>query len=208
LQETTKLLTEHSLYDGHPKFLGYITSSPSPIGVLGDFLASAVNPNVGAWSLAQIATEIELQSIRWIAQMIGYPRDSGGILVSGGNEANFVCFLAARRTKVDWDVRTAGMHERKRLLVYASSETHTWIQKAADLFGLGTDSIRWISTDDEMKMNISELERRLNEDLQTKDDGIPFLVVGTAGSTGTGAVDPLGQISSICRKYNLWFHVD
>ena len=122
LQQMTKLLFEHSLFNGHPRFFGYITSSPAPIGMLGDFLASALNPNVGSFVLAPAATEIESQTVRWIAQLIGYPTNCGGLLVSGGNMANVVCFLAARRAK-------AGH-------VYASAETHTWIQKAADLSGI------------------------------------------------------------------------
>ena len=94
------------------------------------------------------ATEIEAQTVRWIAELIGYPTDCGGLLVSGGNMANLVCFLAARAAKADWDVRAHGLAgDGRRLRVYASAETHTWIQKAADLAGLGTDAIRWIPTD-------------------------------------------------------------
>ena len=101
LAETTESLFEHSLFNSHPRFFGYITSGPAPIGVLGDFLASAVNPNVGAYKLAPLATEIEAQTVRWLAELIGYPTNCGGLLVSGGNMANFVGFLAARRAKAD-----------------------------------------------------------------------------------------------------------
>ncbi|HEY1909716.1 MAG TPA: pyridoxal-dependent decarboxylase, partial [Vicinamibacterales bacterium] len=104
LEDTARLLFEHSLFNGHPRFFGYITASPAPIGILGDFLASALNPNVGAWTLSPAATEIEAQTVRWIAELIGYPADCGGLLVSGGNMANFVCFLAARAAKAGWDV--------------------------------------------------------------------------------------------------------
>ena len=94
------------------------------------------------------------QTVRWIAELIGFPASCGGLLVSGGNMANFVCFLAARAAKAPWDVRTEGLSRQERqLLVYASTETHTWIQKAADLFGLGTDAIRWIAADDEQRMD-------------------------------------------------------
>ena len=91
-----QLLFDHSLFNGHPRFFGYVTAPPAPIGILGDFLAAAVNPNVGAWMLSPAATEIESQTVRWIAELIGYPVDCGGLLVSGGNMANFVCVLAAR----------------------------------------------------------------------------------------------------------------
>src|SRR5947207_9859955 len=90
LEQTAQLLFDHSLFNGHPRFFGYITAPPAPIGILGDFLAAAVNPNVGAWTLSPAATEIESQTVRWIAQLIGYPIDCGGLLVSGGNMANFV----------------------------------------------------------------------------------------------------------------------
>ena len=90
LKETTNLLFDHSLFNGHPRFFGYITSSPAPIGILGDFLASAINPNTGGWMLSPLATEIERQSVAWIAELLGYPTDCGGLLVSGGNMANMV----------------------------------------------------------------------------------------------------------------------
>src|SRR5438552_4184131 len=163
LTNAANLLFEHSLFNGHPRFLGYITSSAAPIGVLGDFLAAAVNANCGSWTLAPMATEIEAQTVRWIAEFIGYPATRGGLLVSGGNMANFVCFLAARTAKAGWDVRKAGLSgapsTAPRLIAYASSETHTWIQKAADLFGLGTDAIRWISVDQHQRMKTDELRR-------------------------------------------------
>src|SRR5438046_70640 len=105
LNDATELLFKHSLFNGHPRFFGYITSSPAPIGALGDFLAAAVNQNMGAWKLSPMATEIEAQSVRWIAELIGFPIDCGGLLVSGGNMANFVCLAAARAAKAGWDVR-------------------------------------------------------------------------------------------------------
>jgi aromatic-L-amino-acid/L-tryptophan decarboxylase len=207
LNNAANLLFEHSLFNGHPRFFGYITSSAAPIGALGDLLASAVNPNVGSWTLAPIATEIEAQTVRWIAELIGYSPDAGGLLVSGGNMANFVCFLAARTAKAGADIRKQGVnHDSQRLVMYASAETHTWIQKAADLFGLGTDSIRWIPVDANQRMNVDALRRQVELDRQAGDK--PFLVVGTAGTVSTGAVDPLRAIGAICREFDLWFHVD
>jgi glutamate/tyrosine decarboxylase-like PLP-dependent enzyme len=206
LTEAAQLLFRHSLFNGHPRFFGYITSSPAPIGALADLLASAVNQNVGSWRLAPIATEIETQTVRWLADLIGFPTDAGGILVSGGNMANFVCFLAARTAKIA-GVRTAGLRSAPTsLYVYASAETHTWIQKAADLFGLGTDAIRWIPTDGEQRMDPVALEAQIADD--TRAGGLPFLVVGTAGAVGTGAVDPLAEIARVCRRHDVWLHVD
>jgi aromatic-L-amino-acid/L-tryptophan decarboxylase len=207
LAEAYDLLIEHSLFNGHPRFLGYITSSPAPIGMLGDFLAAAVNQNCGSWTLAPMATEIELQTVRWIAEFIGFPTDSGGVLVSGGNMANFVCFLAARTAMAGPDVRKRGLHgAAPRLVAYASSETHTWIQKAADLFGLGTDAIRWIPVDRSQRMDVDELRRQITADKSRGEQ--PFIVVGTAGSVSTGAVDPLQDIGALCRELGVWFHVD
>ena len=208
LATTASLLFDHSLFNGHPRFFGYITSSPAPIGVLGDLLACAVNQNCGSWTLSPMATEIEAQTVRWIADFIGFPGPlAGGLLVSGGNMANFVCFLAARTAKAGWDVRE-DRHERQppRLMAYASAETHTWIQKAADLFGFGTDAIRWIPVDRHQRMNTADLRRQIAADRDRGDQ--PFLVVGTAGSVSTGAVDPLPEIAAICREQDVWFHVD
>jgi aromatic-L-amino-acid/L-tryptophan decarboxylase len=208
INEATELLFEHSVFNGHPRFMGFITSSGAPIGALGELLAAAVNPNVGASLLAPMATEIEAQTVRWITEIIGYPPNCGGLLVSGGNMANFVCFLAARKAKAGWDVRTCGMsaENSRRLLVYTSSETHTWVQKAADMFGLGTDSIRWIPVDEELRMDTTVLRKQIQEDSEAGH--LPFLVIGTAGTVSTGAVDPLPELSAICREYELWFHVD
>ena len=208
LETTAQLLFDHSLFNGHPRFFGYVTAPPAPIGILGDFLAAAVNSNVGAWMLSPAATEIESQTVRWIAELIGYPVDCGGLLVSGGNMANFVCFLAARAAKADWNVREEGItgDSRRRLRVYGSMETHTWIQKAADLAGLGTASIRWIPTDADLRMDVAALRRQIDSDTAAGD--IPFIVVGTAGTVSTGAVDPLPEIAALCKTLNIWFHVD
>src|SRR5215467_14580442 len=208
LEQTAQLLFAHSLLNGHPRFFGYITAPPAPIGILGDFLAAAVNPNVGAWTLSPAATEIESQTVQWIASLIGYPANCGGLLLSGGNMANFVCFLAARAAKAGWDVRKYGVSEdsARRLRVYGSIETHTWIQKAADMSGLGTASIRWIGTDDKLRMDVASLRQQIEADTAAGD--VPCLVVGTAGSVSTGAVDHLPEISALCKEYGVWFHVD
>ena len=208
LKEVSTLLFENSLFNGHPRFWGYISSSAAPIGALGDFLASSVNPNVGSFQLSPVATEIETQTIRWIAELIGYPAGAGGILVSGGNMANFVCFVAARKAMIKWNVRERGVASRTatRFCIYTSAETHTWIQKAADLFGLGTDSIRWIPTDKNLRMDPRVLRDQIRKDRARGEQ--PMMVVGTAGSVGTGSIDPLHELAQICRAHKLWFHVD
>ena len=205
LKEAAKMLFEHSLFNGHPRFFGYISSSPAPIGILGDFLASAINPNVGAWVLSPLATEIERQSVAWIAELIGYPTDCGGLLVSGGNMANMVGLWAAR-TAARPDIRAVGAREGVQMRAYVSEETHTWIQKASDLSGLGTDAVRWISTDDDLRMDVGALREQIRDDRAIGDQ--PFMVVGTGGSVSTGLVDPLPEIAAVCREEDLWFHVD
>ena len=206
LEGTARLLFEHSLFNAHPRFFGYITASPAPIGILAELLAAALNPNVGAWILSPAATEIESQTVRWIAELAGYPSDCGGLLVSGGNMANMVCFMAARAAKAGPDVRTAGVAGGPRLGIYASAETHTWIHKAADLAGLGTSAIRWIPVDRELRMDVAALGRQMKDDAAA--GYLPCLVVGTGGSVSTGAVDPLPAIAALCREHGAWFHVD
>ena len=208
LADVAPRLFDHSLFNAHPRFFGYITAPPAPIGILGDFLASALNPNVGAWRLSPAATELELQTIRWIAQLIGYPEECGGLLVSGGNQANIVCLLAARAAGAGWDVRKHGMGagDRRSLVAYASAETHTWIQKGADIAGLGTDAIRWIPTDERLRIDLGQLTQAIDKDVA--DGHTPFLVVGTGGSVSTGVVDPLPELAALCRERGIWLHVD
>ncbi|MCG6923788.1 MAG: aspartate aminotransferase family protein, partial [Acidobacteria bacterium] len=207
LAETAPLVFDHSAFNGHPRFFGYITSSAAPIGALADLLAASVNPNVGAWPLSPVASEIEAQSVRWIAELLAMPAGTEGLLVSGGNMANFACFLAARRARGGEALREEGLpRDSGRLLVYASTETHTWIQKAADLFGHGTECIRWVPVRPDLTMDVEALLGRLDED--RAEGHRPFLLVGNAGTVSTGAVDPLPRLAAIARENDLWFHVD
>ena len=200
------LLFDHSLFNGHPKFFGYITSSAAPIGALADLLAASVNPNVGANILSPMATEIEKQTIKWLAEFIGVPPSYGGVLVSGGNMANFTGFLAGRTVKAPKAIKENGMIGTNRLMIYCSQTTHTWIEKAAVLFGFGTGSVRWIPATEKNKMDLSILQDKIEEDIRRGHK--PLIVVGTAGDVSTGAVDDLQGISRICKKHDLWFHVD
>jgi glutamate/tyrosine decarboxylase-like PLP-dependent enzyme len=208
LTDTARRLFDSSLFNAHPRFFGYITAAPAPIGILADFLASALNPNVGSWTLAPAATEIEAQTVRWIAELIGFPAGGGGLLVSGGNMANIVCLVAARAAAAPWDIRAEGIsggHGRE-LIAYTSAETHTWIQKAADICGLGTNAIRWIETNAALQMDVAALRQAI--DVDAAAGRLPFLVVGTAGSVSTGVADPLPEIAALCREKGIWFHVD
>jgi glutamate/tyrosine decarboxylase-like PLP-dependent enzyme len=205
--KTLELLFDHSLFNGHPKFFGYITSSPAPVGALADMLAASVNPNVGANILSPMATEIEKQTVQWLAEFIGVSPSYGGLLVSGGNMANFTAFLTARTVKAPATIKENGIENNvQKLTVYCAATTHTWIEKAAVLFGLGTKAIRWISTDDQNKINIAALEQTITNDLQNGCH--PLMVIGNAGDVSTGAIDDLKSIAAVCKKYDLWFHID
>ncbi len=207
VSRASDLLFNHSLLNGHPKFLGYITSSPTPIGALADLLAATVNPNVGANILSPMATAIEKQTVKWLAEFIGVSPNYGGILVSGGNMANFTAFLAARTAKAPQGLKEDGLANTPgEMVLYCSKTTHTWIEKAAVLFGHGSKSIRWIATDSDNKINIEILASTIEDDL--KNGKKPFMVVGTAGDVSTGVVDNLSAIAGICKTYDLWFHID
>ena len=207
IDEVSALLIEHSLYNGHPRFMGYITSSPAPLGSLAELVAATVNPNCGSFSLSPVGTLIEEQAVRWMAELLGLPPTSAGLLVSGGNMANMVGFWAARTARGSTTVREDGLRaEAAQLVAYCSAETHTWIQKAADLSGLGTHAIRWIPVDSTQRMRVADLEAQIVAD--TAGGLHPFLVVGTGGTVSTGAVDPLREIARVCRTHGLWFHVD
>ena len=207
LSVASELLLNHSLLNGHPKFLGYITSSAAPIGALADLLAATVNPNVGAQILSPIATEIEKQTVKWLAEFIDVAPSYGGILVSGGNIANFTSFLAAITAKAPENFKEDGLsNSSKKLLVYCSKTTHTWVEKAAILSGLGSKSIRWIQTDEDNKMDNELLEHTIKDDL--KEGHQPIMIIGTAGDVSTGVIDNLEAIATICNRYDLWFHID
>ena len=208
LDEASRLLFGHSLFNAHPRFFGYITASPAPIGMLGDLLAAAVNPNVGAWTLSPGRHRDRSADGAWIAELIGYPADCGGLLVSGGNMANFVGFLAARAAKAGWDVRERGVagEPARRSRVYASAETHTWIQKAADLLGLGTAAIRWMPHRRGLRMDVAALRRAARRGHARGRRAVPR---GRHGGLGQHGRDrSAAAIAAVCRDHGAWFHVD
>lgn len=205
LDKASQLLFDHSLFNGHPRFWGYITSSAAPLGALADMLAASVNPNVGAYILSPVATMIERQAIQWIAEMIGYNTNCGGLFVSGGNMANFCGFVTGRQA-ITKSAGASAIPVNGLQLAYCARGTHTWIDKAADLFTGGPASVRWIDTQADGRMSCALLEQQIQKDLQNNDQ--PFLVVANAGSVGSGVVDELSVVAAICKKYGLWFHVD
>ncbi|MGH7470427.1 MAG: pyridoxal phosphate-dependent decarboxylase family protein [Longimicrobiales bacterium] len=204
--ETLPRLIDTSTLNAHPRFFGYISGCPAPAGILADLVASAVNPNCGSSILSPLATEIERQTVSWLAELLAFPAQCGGILVSGGNMANMVCFMAARAAHSP-EARTGGLRSLPApLIAYASAETHTWINKAADLCGLGAESVRHVPLDGQYRMRAYALRDAIREDLAR---GLrPFIVIATAGSVSTGAIDPIEEIAEICREHGIWLHID
>lgn len=211
--EVEKLLTylrsvvfEASMYPGHPGFMAYISGSGTVPGAVSDLLAAGLNQNLGAWRLSPAATEIELQLTSWLAAQFALPETAGGMMTSGGAMATFIALKAARDNRAGLDIREKGVAGIPRLVLYASEEVHIVIGRAADMLGLGTDAVRKIPIDDRYRLRPDLLAAAIERDLA---GGLrPFAVVGSAGTVATGSIDPLEQIAEICRKYDLWFHVD
>jgi glutamate/tyrosine decarboxylase-like PLP-dependent enzyme len=192
--------------NSHPRFFGFINATADPVGITADYLAAAMNPN--CWGGDHAAVHVENEVMRWIAEIVGYPADAEGILVSGGSMANFTALAAARRAMTPGNVREEGLagEGRPRLVVYASDQVHHCVDKAVDLLGIGTRNLRKIPTDERFRVRTDLLERTIAED--RKSGLLPAVVVGNAGTVNTGAIDPLDEIADICRRESLWFHAD
>jgi aromatic-L-amino-acid/L-tryptophan decarboxylase len=192
--------------NSHPRFFGFINATADPVGSTADYLAAAMNPN--CWGGDHAAVHVENQVIRWLAALLGLPPGAEGILVSGGSMANFTALAAARRAMTPGNVREDGLsgEGRPRLVVYASDQVHHCVDKAVDLLGMGTRNLRKIETDERFRVRMDLLERSIVEDRRA---GLsPVIVVGTAGTVNTGAIDPLDALAELCRRESLWFHVD
>ena len=199
------MVFDHSALCGHPGFLAYISGSGTVPGAAADLLAAGLNPNVGGWSLSGGATELELHLMRWMAERFDLPAGAGGLMTSGGAASNFTALKAARDARAPGDVRANGI-DGLGLVLYASQEAHATIAEAADMMGMGERAVRSIPTDEAFRMRADELERAVADDLAS---GLhPFCVVATAGSTATGAIDPIPAVADICDRHGLWLHVD
>ncbi|AGC43734.1 decarboxylase, group II [Myxococcus stipitatus DSM 14675] len=202
------LLTQNAVSTAHPRFWAYIMGSPSPMGALADLLAAVVNPPVTSYPTCAITVSMEAQTVRWLARLVGFPTDCGGLFLGGGSLANLVAVRAALHARAGWDVRGEGVTggAGERLCLYASGESHTSILSAVNICGLGSRALRKVGTDRDGRMRVAELEERIQADLRAGHK--PFMVVATAGTTGTGAVDALPEIAALCERHGLWFHVD
>lgn len=203
-----ELCLANSVLVGHGRFWGYVHGAASPLGALADMLAAALNSPVTSPRTGPMSSAIEEQAVRWLAELVGFPAGCGGLFLSGGSMANLVALRAALHARVSWDVRELGMsHPRSAAIrVYATRETHSSITKALVLLGLGTRALVEVAVDAAGRMDPNDLARRVTLD---REHGLePLVVVGTAGTTSTGAVDPLPAIAAICRQQRLWLHVD
>ncbi len=199
-----QMVFEHSTLCGHPGFLAYISGAGTTPGAAADLLASALNPNVGGWVLSPAATELEFHLMRWMAERFGLPSGAGGLMTSGGATSNLTALKVARDNRAGGDVRRDGV--TTPLAIYTSREAHATIEEAGDILGLGSRAVRLIPTDEQKRMRTDLLEQAIVDDLAA---GVrPIAVAATAGTTGTGSIDPLDQVAVICHRHGLWFHVD
>ena len=189
-----------------PHYFAYVLSSGTHAGIVAELLAAALNQTVAKWHLGSAATELERVVIRWIAEFIGYPGDAGGTLVSGGSMANLTALAAARTRQSPFDVRTHGLCAGPALTVYASTATHSCLDKSVEMLGLGARQLRKVRTRDDDTIDLGELQRMIGEDRAA--GAYPICVVGNAGTVNTGAIDPLNALADLCAREGLWFHVD
>ena len=189
-----------------PRYFGQFNPTPLPIGVWADALASMLNQNGGAWRNGPTSAMIEARVIRWLCDLLNYGPQSLGTLASGGSEANLIALKCARDSIAasikDRGVRTAPGD----LVIYASEQCHFSIDRSADILGLGRESVRKIPTDDRFHISIDALKEAIGKD---REAGlVPCCIVGVAGTTSTGVIDPLESLAQIARENQCWYHVD
>lgn len=188
----------------HPRFWGWAIGTGTVMGAFAELLAASMNTNPFA---DQSATYVEKQVIDWIKEMIGFPASASGVLTSGCSAANLIGLTVARNTKAGYDLRRKGLQDISgKMVLYASEEIHSSIQKAVELLGLGSDALRLVPINDHFQIDLQELKARIQQD--RKDGYKPFCVVGAAGTINTGGVDDLNSLADICQRENLWLHVD
>ena len=189
---------------GHPGYMGLITPSPNPIGIIGDFICSALNQNIGAYSIGPSAVAMERSVVRWLTDLCGYDEKAGGNLTSGGMMANFIGLKLGR----DAVTRDKAQHEgiRDRWAVYASEERHVSVDKAVDCIGLGRNALRVLPTNSKFEVRLDALEEAIAQD---KANGVrPLCLVGIFGTTNTGAVDDIRELRRLADREGAWLHVD
>jgi glutamate/tyrosine decarboxylase-like PLP-dependent enzyme len=182
----------------HPRFFAFIPSPSNFVSVMADALAAGFNPFAGNWLEGSGTTQLELVTIDWLRQMCGLPDTAGGLFVSGGSMANLTALAAARGARLENRGETA--------VVYFSDQTHSSLEKALRILGFARDQVRKLPADDQFRLRLPELSRAVAEDRAA--GRLPFCVIANAGTTNTGAVDPLNDLADFCAKEDLWLHVD
>lgn len=180
----------------HPRFFGFIPSSPTWPGILADFLASGFNINSCTWLVSSGTSQLELTVVEWMRGWIGYPESAGGLLTSGGSAASVEALVTARE---------AAKHP-ERPTVYMSDQSHSALKRAASIAGVRREHIRIVPTDDEFRIDIDKLHKQVTHD---RGNGLhPLAICANAGSSSTGSIDPLETLSAICTEERMWLHVD
>jgi glutamate/tyrosine decarboxylase-like PLP-dependent enzyme len=189
----------------HPRFWGWVQGNGTPLGMLADMLASGMNPHMAGFD--QAPRMVEEQVLAWLAEMLGFPSGTSGVLVEGGSMANVLALAVARHARAGFDVRAEGLQGgHAPLVAYGSSETHSWARKAVELLGLGDAALHRVPIDAGDRMDTRELVRAIAADRAAGRR--PFCVIASAGTVNTGATDDLVEIGRVCRDEGLWLHVD
>ena len=204
LSELQQKLLPYCTHVGHPGYMGLITPSPNPAGVMADFICSALNQNIGAYSIGPSGVAMERRVVRWLTDLAGYGSEAGGNLTSGGMVANLIGLKLAR----DWASRDHAQQEgiQERWAVYTSEERHVSVDKAVDVAGLGRGALRALPTDADFRVRIDALESAIAEDRRRRIH--PMCIVGLFGTTNTGAIDPICQLREIADREGMWLHAD
>lgn len=189
-----------------PRYFGQFNPTPLPIGVWADALSSMLNQNAGAWRNGPTSAMIEARVIRWLCDLLNYGPRSFGTLASGGSEANLIALKCARDS-VSANIKDRGVRTAPgSLMIYASEQCHYSIDKSADILGLGRDGVRKIPTDERFHISLDALQETI---LRDREAGVvPCCIVGVAGTTSMGVIDPLEPLAAIARENNCWYHVD
>ncbi len=195
----------HPMGTTHPRFWGWVIGTGTPFGALAEMLAATLNPNLGGGD--HVANYVELQVLDWCKEMLGFPLDASGLLVSGGSMANLVALTVARNTQAGFDIRQQGLYgSPRRLMIYGSVEMHSCIEKAVEMLGLGEASLHQIPVKADFQIDVAALEEAIKTDRAAGYQ--PIALIGNAGTVNTGAIDPLDTLADIAQREQLWFHVD
>ncbi|PHN03918.1 pyridoxal phosphate-dependent decarboxylase family protein [Flavilitoribacter nigricans] len=203
-QEFKENILPYPMGTVHPRFWAWYMGAGTFSGAAADFLASITNSNLGGGNHA--AHKVEEQVINWMKEIMGFPATASGLLVSGGSMANLLGLTVGRNVQAGYDLREEGIKDGKRFTVYASTEVHSCNQKAVELLGMGSRSLRKIAVNEDYTINLDALREQIERD---RCEGLqPICVIGSAGTVNTGAVDDIDALADLCAAEGLWLHID